>query len=62
LKKILGDLPVLKIIYRRFSDFESSAKSVFSTFLSRKKALVASNFYQSKYRRFGPKRASYIGE
>ena len=60
LKKIIGVLLVLKVIYRRFSNFESSAKTVFSTFLWGKKALVASHFFQSKYRRFGPKRASFI--
>ena len=54
LKKIIGVLLVLKVI------FESSAKTVFSTFLWGKKALVASHFFQSKYRRFGPKRASCI--
>ena len=32
----------------------------FSTFLPKKKVPVASHFSQPKYRRFGPKRASYI--
>ena len=52
---------------RRFPDFWNlistqifSLKTVFSTFLPQKRALVANHFSQRKYRRFGPKRASYI--
>ena len=64
--KIIGDLTVLKISYRKFHDFQnlisaqlSSTKTV-STFLEGNKALVASHISQSKYRWFDPKRASYI--
>ena len=57
----------MKVKNRRFPDFLNlistqiySLKTVFSTFLPKKKVLVASHFSQPKYRRFGPKRASYI--
>ena len=57
----------MKVENRRFPDFLNlistqiySLKTVFSTFLPKKKVPVASHFSQPEYRRFGPKRASYI--
>ena len=46
----------------KFQPNRAQQNPVFSTFLKEKRALVASHFYQTKYRRFGPKRASYIGD
>ena len=58
----------MKINYRRFLDLLNLfliqlclLKIKFPLFLVQKKALVASQFSEPKYRRFRPKRASYIG-
>ena len=57
----------MKVNYRRFSNYNQLfsnlifCQKLFSQiFLSSKKALVASPFSQTKYRRFWPKRGSYI--
>ena len=62
-KKYVGDLSIIGDFWIFQKNFNTNlfVKNQKSTFSCSKKELVANHFSEPKYRRFWPKRASYIG-